>query len=131
MSTGHNQFILKRSWVAFAFRVFIFILITFILFKNLVLALFVPCFLFLLISFYLQQTVPAQVKVFQQLSANEWTLIYIHSKKVHRVKIKRLINHLLYVVIELEAKQHRSVVIWCDQLPIKQWKNLQVLVKLF
>ena len=129
MYTDHNAFILKRSRLAIAFLLLTFILITILSFETL------PVFIFLLI-FIIQSTIYyffiKRMKLFSlhYLDHDEWTLLFDRQNRTERIYITRLINHHLYIVIYFEGSKHDSVIIWCDQLSVNQWKNLVVLARI-
>lgn len=128
MYTDHNAFILKRSRLAIAFSLLIFILITILSFETLPVLIFLLIFIIQIIIYYF---FIKNIKLFSlhYLDHDEWTLSFNQQNKTERIHITRLINHHLYIVIYFDGSKRDSVVIWCDQLSANQWKNLVVLAR--
>lgn len=130
MYTDHKTFILKRSRLAVAFLLLIFIFISFLILKTLPLFMIILIwsiqlpFLYLLIK----KMLPFSLYYLDQ---NEWVLYIEDHAKSQRIHITKLINHQLYIAIYLKEHQHSPLIIWRDQLSFKEWKNLIVLTKFF
>lgn len=123
---AHKEFQLKHSRFSIVFQLVIILLISFILYQVLSVQFFsvALALLFLSLFFFKQKS---QIEYFAYLDDDVWSLKFQNNKKIHRVKIKNILNHQLYVVIEFEQSEHKPLIIWLDQLNRIQWKNLKIL----
>lgn len=130
MSTAHNTFHLKRSRFAIMFQCLLLSLMGLLLFKTLSFILFLFFFCISIFCLYWHIRQP-KLSFLQYLDELDWTLMLQGSSQIQRVKINKFINHHIYIVVYFDDYPCKSMVVWCDQLPLQQWKNLQTLVKLF
>ena len=73
----------------------------------------------------------AQLRRFEYLDDGQWSFSFDdHSASIQRRKITRIIDHNAYIVLYFSESSQSPCVIWWDQLPELQWKNLKMLVKL-
>ncbi|MGL3043756.1 hypothetical protein ACSJMR_01540 [Acinetobacter pecorum] len=122
-------FKLKRSLCALAFQLFIFALLMYLLYQLLPIALWLLCALIGLLVYHLFYRKTPQIEQFEYLDGREWSLT-AKAMPTHRVSISHVIDHQAYIVVYFQHAKARPLLIWCDQLPLKQWKALKVLTKL-
>jgi hypothetical protein len=60
----------------------------------------------------------------EKLDQDQWSLKFESSNEIFTLKLTRVMSHRLYVVLFFEDKKHPSLIVWCDQLALKQWKSL-------
>ncbi len=121
-------FKLKRSWFALAFQLLIFVLLMFVLYQVLVLVLWVVCAVAGLVVYQLFYRKSPQIDQFEHLDGREWSITLQQHTKC--VMVSHVIDHQIYVVLYFQHAKVRPLLIWCDQLPMQQWKALKVLTKL-
>lgn len=124
----HKKFELKRSRLKIAFQLMIFLIIILLLFRVLNIIFIGLSILILTVVFFLFNRQKDAVYL-AEIDNNEWSLQFSAQNKIERFKIKRMLDHQLYVVIEPENKRSKNIVIWCDQLSKKQWKALKIQCK--
>ncbi|MQW92478.1 hypothetical protein GFH30_11160 [Acinetobacter wanghuae] len=121
-------FKLKRSWFALAFQLLIFVLLMFVLYQVLALVLWVVCAVAGLVVYRLFYRKSPQIDQFEHLDGREWSITL--QQHTQRVMVSHVIDHQVYVVVYFQHAKVRPLLIWCDQLPMHQWKALKVLTKL-
>lgn len=121
-------FKLKRSWFALAFQLLIFVLLMFVLYQVLALVLWVVCAVAGLVVYQLFYRKSPQIDQFEHLDGREWSITL--QQHTQRVMVSHIIDHQIYVVVYFQHAKVRPLLIWCDQLPMQQWKALKVLTKL-
>lgn len=121
-------FKLKRSWFALAFQLLIFVLLMFVLYQVLALVLWVVCAVAGLVVYQLFYRKSPQINQFEHLDGREWSITL--QQHTQRVMVSHVIDHQIYVVVYFQHAKVRPLLIWCDQLPMQQWKALKVLTKL-
>lgn len=121
-------FKLKRSWFALAFQLLIFVLLMFVLYQVLALVLWVVCAVAGLVVYQLFYRKSPQIDQFEHLDGREWSITL--QQHTQRVMVSHVIDHQVYVVVYFQHAKVRPLLIWCDQLPMQQWKALKVLTKL-
>ncbi|MFW1753061.1 hypothetical protein [Acinetobacter wanghuae] len=121
-------FKLKRSWFALAFQLLIFVLLMFVLYQVLALVLWVVCAVAGLVVYQLFYRKSPQIDQFEHLDGREWSITL--QQHTQRVMVSHVIDHQIYVVVYFQHAKVRPLLIWCDQLPMQQWKALKVLTKL-
>lgn len=126
---ANRSFRLKRSRLALVFQLSIFMLLMVLLLKSLSPWL---CGLCMILggAAYIYGFKSPQPIFFEHLDAREWSLSHFKSKHVQRVSIRHMIDHQLYIVIYFQHVKDKPLLIWVDQLPLKQWKALKTLAKL-
>jgi len=130
MSTADRVFVLKRSRFAFAFQLFIFIVLISLLYYLLPWFLWLASFPLMLIAWVLLLKQP-QLKHFEYLDDQLCSLCFSDEmQRIEQRKIRKMIDHQCYIVIYFYDSQCRPCVIWWDQLSILQWKKLRTWVKL-
>jgi len=120
---------LKRSLLALAFQFFIFIVLMFVMYQLLPLWLWGICLVAGLIIYHLFYRKRPQIAQFEYLDGREWSLT-TKARPTRRVCISHVIDHQAYIVVYFQHAKARPLLIWCDQLPFKQWKSLKLLTKL-
>lgn len=130
MSTVNNrQFDLKRSYLLIAFQILVYFVISAILFQILTFIWWLLC-CFALILIHVFTFKYHQVSALVHLDQDDWSLFFGKSQQVKTVQLKQIIDHQIYIAIYFEQKADSPLVIWRDQLSLKQWKNLKVLAKM-
>lgn len=122
----HKEFHLKHSRFSIVFQFVIILLIIFILYQVLSILFFIIAVVLLLLSFFFFNQ-KQEIEYFAYLDDAVWSLKFKNNKKIYRVKIQNILNHQLYIVIQLKDSDCKSFVIWFDQLNRMQWKNLKIL----
>ncbi|OTG72049.1 hypothetical protein B9T23_15000 [Acinetobacter terrae] len=125
----NRSFQLKRSRLAFVFQLIIFTLVIVLLQQLLVPWLWLLCVLLGVMAYAYGLKVPQPI-YFEYLEAREWSLSNVKSEQIKRVSISHIIDHQLYIVVYFQHFQEKPLLIWIDQLPLKQWKALKKLAKL-
>lgn len=69
-----------------------------------------------------------QITALDYLEGKEWTLSAAGQK--HRVHISHIIDHQAYIVVYFQHARTKPMIIWCDQVPFRQWKSFKVLAKM-
>ncbi|OAL77741.1 hypothetical protein AY606_09825 [Acinetobacter sp. SFB] len=126
---ANRSFQLKRSRLAFVFQLIIFTLIIVFLQQLLSPWLWLICVLLGVLAYAYGLKAP-QPMCFEHLEAREWSLTSVKSEQIKRVSISHIIDHQLYIVVYFQHFQEKPLLIWIDQLPLKQWKALKKLAKL-
>ena len=126
----HKKFELKRSRFKIAFQLVIFLIIILLLSQVLNTTFLMLSALILSLSFFLFNR-QKHVVYLAEIDKNEWSLQFGAKNKIDRIKINKMLDHQLYIVIEPEGKRSKNIVIWCDQLSKKQWKALKILCKFY
>lgn len=122
-------FKLKGSLCALAFQLFIFALLMYLLYQLLPIAIWAVCVVIGLVIYQLFYRKTPQIEQFEYLDGREWSLT-TKARPTRRVFISHVIDHQAYIVVYFQHAKARPLLIWCDQLPFKQWKSLKVLTKL-
>lgn len=122
-------FKLKRSTCALVLQWFIFALLMFLLYQLLPVTLWLICAVIGLLIYQQFYRKTPQIEQLEYLDGREWSLT-VASQATHRVKISHVIDHQAYMVVYFQHARARPLMIWCDQLPLKQWKSLKVLTKM-
>lgn len=125
---GKGSFQLKRSYLALLFQLFIFTVLMAILYQ--LLPLYVWCGLLLLgtVIYLLFYRKSPHITGLDYLDGKEWTLSAAGQKQ--RVHISHIIDHQAYIVVYFQHARTKPMIIWCDQVPRKQWKSFKILAKM-
>ena len=126
----HKKFELKRSRFKITFQLVIFLIIILLLSQVLNTTFLMLSALILSLSFFLFNR-QKHVVYLAEIDKNEWSLQFGAKNKIDRIKINKMLDHQLYIVIEPEGKRSKNIIIWCDQLSKKQWKALKILCKFY
>lgn len=121
-------FKLKRSWFALTFQLLIFVVLMFVLYQVLAFMLWAVCAVAGLVVYHLFYRKSPQFEQFEHLDGREWSLTL--KQKTERVMLSHVIDHQAYVVVYFQHAKVQPLLIWCDQLPMQQWKSLKTLTKL-
>lgn len=122
----HREFRLKHSRISIVFQLMIILLIVFVIYQLLTILVLIFSVVVLALSF-LRFNQKVKVEYFAYLDDDIWSLKYKNNNKVYRVRSKNVLNYQLYVVVELSQSEHKSFIVWYDQLDEKQWKKLKTL----
>lgn len=130
MSTANRVFELQSSRFMIVLQLLIFIFLAVLLYHVLPLGIWLLCLGIMAIVWFrfLQQP---QVRRFEHLHGQDWSFEFVNSDlPVQRWQIVKMIDHHCYIVLYFSSSQNKNCIIWWDQLPVTQWKNLKTLVKL-
>lgn len=130
MSTANRVFELQSSRFMIVLQLLIFIFLAILLYHVLPLGIWLLCLGIMAIVWFrfLQQP---QVRRFEHLDGQDWSFEFANSDlPVQRWQIVKMIDHHCYIVLYFSSSQNKNCIIWWDQLPVTQWKNLKTLVKL-
>jgi len=122
-------FKLKRSKCALVFQLFIFAVLMFLLYQLLPVTIWLVCGVIGLVIYQLFYRKTPHIEQFEYLYGREWSLTAA-AQGTRRVLISHVIDHQAYIVVYFQHAKARPLLIWCDQLPFKQWKSLKVLTKI-
>ena len=125
----NRYFKLKRSKCALVFQLFIFAVLMFLLYQLLPMAIWLVCGVIGLVIYQLFYRKTPHIEQFEYLDGREWSLTAA-AQGTRRVLISHVIDHQAYIVVYFQHAKARPLLIWCDQLPFKQWKSLKVLTKI-
>ena len=127
---ANRVFELQSSRFMIVLQLLIFILLAVLLYHVLPLGIWLLCLGIMAIVWFrfLQQP---QVRRFEHLHGQDWSFEFANSDlPVQRWQIVKMIDHHCYIVLYFSSSQNKNCIIWWDQLPVTQWKNLKTLVKL-
>ena len=127
---ANRVFELQSSRFMIVLQLLIFISLTVLLYHLLPLGIWLLCLGIMAIVWFrfLQQP---QVRRFEHLHGQDWSFEFANSDlPVQRWQIVKMIDHHCYIVLYFSSSQNKNCIIWWDQLPVTQWKNLKTLVKL-
>ena len=130
MSTANRVFELQSSRFMIVLQLLIFTFLAVLLYHVLPLWIWLLCLGIMAIVWFrfLQQP---QVRRFEHLDGQDWSFEFANSDlPVQRWQIVKMIDHHCYIVLYFSSSQNKNCIIWWDQLPVTQWKNLKTLVKL-
>ena len=122
-------FKLRRSKCALVFQLFIFAILMFLLYQLLPVIMWLVCGVIGLVIYQLFYRKTPHIEQFEYLDGREWSLTTA-AQGTRRVLISHVIDHQAYIVVYFQHAKARPLLIWCDQLPFKQWKSLKVLTKI-
>ncbi|WP_180179431.1 hypothetical protein [Acinetobacter sp. YH12041] len=122
-------FKLKRSKCALVFQLFIFAVLMFLLYQLLPVIIWLVCGVIGVVIYQLFYRKTLHIEQFEYLDGREWSLTAA-AQGTRRVLISHVIDHQAYIVVYFQHAKARPLLIWCDQLPFKQWKSLKVLTKI-
>ena len=127
---ANRVFELQSSRFMIVLQLLIFISLAVLLYHVLPLGIWLFCMGIMAIVWFrfLQQP---QVRRFEHLHGQDWSFEFVNSDlPVQRWQIVKMIDHHCYIVLYFSSSQNKNCIIWWDQLPVTQWKNLKTLVKL-
>ena len=127
---ANRVFELQSSRFMIVLQLLIFIFLAILLYHVLPLWIWLLCLGIMAIVWFrfLQQP---QVRRFEHLHGQDWSFEFVNSDlPVQRWQIVNMIDHHCYIVLYFSSSQNKNCIIWWDQLPVTQWKNLKTLVKL-
>ena len=127
---ANRVFELQSSRFMIVLQLLMFIFLAILLYHVLPLGIWLLCLGIMAIVWFrfLQQP---QVRRFEHLHGQDWSFEFVNSDlPVQRWQIVKMIDHHCYIVLYFSSSQNKNCIIWWDQLPVTQWKNLKTLVKL-
>lgn len=125
----NRHFQLKPSCLAYVFQLSIYAILMFVLYQLLPLWLWLIALVagFILYLFFLRGPQHFQL---QYLDGRDWSLSHKTQSDVQRVQISHIIDHRAYIVIYFQHFRAKPMLVWCDQLSLRQWKALKILTKM-
>lgn len=125
----NRHFQLKPSRLAYVFQLSIYAILMFVLYQLLPLWLWLIALVagFILYLFFLRGPQHFQL---QYLDGRDWSLSHKTQSDVQRVQLSHIIDHRAYIVIYFQHFRAKPMLVWCDQLPLTQWKALKILTKM-
>ena len=124
----NGSFKLKRSRLELLFQLCIFALLMFVLYQLLPLSIWCGFLLLGAVFYLLFYRKAPRISGLDYLSGKEWTLS--SCGRIQRVEISHIIDHQAYIVIYFQHARAKPAIVWCDQVPLGQWKALKVLAKM-
>ena len=127
---ANRVFELQSSRFMIVLQLLIFIFLAVLLYHVLSLGIWLFCMGIMAIVWFrfLQQP---QVRRFEHLDGQDWSFEFANSDlPVQRWQIVKMIDHHCYIVLYFSSSQNKKCIIWWDQLPVTQWKNLKLLIKM-
>ena len=127
---ANRVFELQSSRFMIVLKLLIFISLAVLLYHVLPLGIWLLCLGIMAIVWFrfLQQP---QVRRFEHLHGQDWSFEFVNSDlPVQRWQIVKMIDHHCYIVLYFSSSQNKNCIIWWDQLPVTQWKNLKLLIKM-
>ena len=127
---ANRVFELQSSRFMIVLQLLMFIFLAILLYHVLPLGIWLLCLGIMAIVWFrfLQQP---QVRRFEHLHGQDWSFEFVNSDlPVQRWQIVKMIVPHCYIVLYFSSSQNKNCIIWWDQLPVTQWKNLKTLVKL-
>ena len=127
---ANRVFELQSSRFMIVLQLLIFISLAVLLYHVLPLWIWLLCLGIMAIVWFrfLQQP---QVRRFEHLHGQDWSFEFVNSDlPVQRWQIVKMIDHHCYIVLYFSSSQNKKCIIWWDQLPVTQWKNLKLLIKM-
>ena len=127
---ANRVFELQSSRFMIVLQLLIFIFLAILLYQVLPLWIWLLCLGIMAIVWFrfLQQP---QVRRFEHLHGQDWSFEFVNSDlPVQRWQIVKMIDHHCYIVLYFSSSQNKKCIIWWDQLPVTQWKNLKLLIKM-
>ena len=127
---ANRVFELQSSRFMIVLQLLIFIFLAILLYQVLPLWIWLLCLGIMAIVWFrfLQQP---QVRRFEHLHGQDWSFEFVNSDlPVQRWQIVKMIDHHCYIVLYFSSSQNKKCIIWWDQLPVTQCKNLKLLIKM-
>ena len=127
---ANRVFELQSSRFMIVLQLLIFIFLAVLIYHVLPLGIWLLCLGIMAIVWFrfLQQP---QVRRFEHLHGQDWSFEFVNSDlPVQRWQIVKMIDHHCYIVLYFSSSQNKNCIIWWDQLPVTQWKNLKLLIKM-
>lgn len=127
MDSRHFQ--LKPSRLAYLFQLSIYALLMVVLYQLLTVGIWCITFIAGIVLYLFFLRGPQHLQL-QYLDGQDWSLSGVVHSEVQRVQISHIIDHRAYIVIYFRHFRAKPLLIWCDQLSLKQWKALKILAKM-
>lgn len=119
-----NNFHFLNSRYSLVFQLSFVGIILFLAFNIMSLIYVILIAILLTLSLFYFRRNQSKLELLIQLDKKDWTLKY-KNQESELVEIKRIINHYFYIIVYTEKN---NLVVWRDQVNIKQWKQLLILV---
>lgn len=124
-----NTFVLKPSQLSIGFQSVILVLMA-VTFYFSVGAIFAGILMLCVIAAIYVFKLRAKVVIFEHLDQSHWSIQYKNNPVIGSVILRNVIDHHFYIVCYFEEKKPSSLIIWRDQVELKQWKYLKTYAKL-
>lgn len=124
-----SRFVLKPSQLSIGFQSVILLLMAVIFYLSVELIFACGLMLCAIAAVFVFKST-AQADIFEHLDQSHWSIKYQNNPMPHSVILKNVIDHHFYMVCYFEEKKPASLVIWRDQLELRQWKHLKAYAKL-
>jgi len=124
----NGSFQLKRSGLALLFQLAIFAVLMALLHQLLPVSLWCGFLVLGAVIYLLFYRKAPKVTALDHLDGREWTLSAAGKKQ--RVQISHMIDHQAYIVLYFQHARAKPVIVWRDQVALKQWKAFKVLAKM-
>ncbi|MEQ1452102.1 hypothetical protein [Acinetobacter seifertii] len=86
------------------------------------------CLLFISFISFLKRPQLVQIDYLDQ---KLWSLSFHSEQTISRVEILKIIDYQIFIVVYFEGDKTLTSVIWFDQMPLSQWKQLKTLEKFY
>ncbi|EML1065260.1 hypothetical protein RGH81_001621 [Acinetobacter nosocomialis] len=124
------NFKLKYSRFAIIFQFFIGLSSAVLFYQLLPILWWLVTVSLLFISFVLFLKWP-QLAQIAYLDQKLWSLSFHSEQTISRVEILKIIDYQIFIVVYFEGDKTLTSVIWFDQMPLSQWKQLKMLEKFY
>lgn len=129
----YTSFKLKPSRYRKVFQFFCGLSIAVLLYYTVVVWIGLLCLIILGFSLFFFNQRP-DIEQFEQLDEQIWSIKYFQNQLIQQVKIIKMVDHMMYVVIYCEdvltQNKQENVVVWQDQLSPQSWKILKTQARL-
>lgn len=124
-----NTFVLKPSQLSIGFQSVILVLMAMIFYFSVGIIFAGILILCAIVAMFVFKS-RAQVAIFEHLDQNRWSIQYKNNPVIGSVILRNVIDHHFYIACYFEEKKPSSLIIWRDQVELKQWKYLKTYAKL-
>lgn len=122
------SFQLQRSYLALLFQLCIFSVLMTVLHQLLPFALWCGFLLLGAVIYLLFYRKASKITGLDYLDGKEWTISAAGGQ--HRAHISHIVDHQAYIVVYFQHARAKPIIVWCDQMPFRQWKSFKVLAKM-
>ena len=122
------SFQLQRSYLALLFQLCIFSVLMTVLHQLLSFALWCGFLLLGAVIYLLFYRKAPKITGLDYLDGKEWTISAAGAQ--HRAHISHIVDHQAYIVVYFQHARAKPIIVWCDQMPFRQWKSFKVLAKM-
>ncbi|ESK53474.1 hypothetical protein F990_03334 [Acinetobacter tjernbergiae DSM 14971 = CIP 107465] len=127
---ANRIFELQYSRFSIVLQLCIFVVILSLTYQLLSLLFWLLSFFIMAVTWFYFLKQP-YIKHFEYLDEHDWSFRFSDpSLETQRRSITKIIDHQAYITIYFSDSHYSPCIIWWDQLPLLQWKNLKLWVKL-